>query len=98
MAEAGGLEEWYQGYKDEGFILIDVVIENERGKAPSTQELADWADKYGMTFPVLSDKESVIWSYAEGNSIGLPFKILMDDGAEIISKNPRDRDITATFE
>jgi hypothetical protein len=74
-----------------------VVIENERSKPPSTQELSDWADKYGMTFPVLSDKEGVIWNYAEGGSVGLPFKILMDDGVEIVSKAPSDRDIAKTL-
>ena len=79
-------------------MLINVVIENERSKTPSSSELADWADKYGMTFPVLADTEATIWSYAEGGSVGLPFKVLMDDGAEIVSKNPRDRDIEATLD
>ena len=78
-------------------MLIDVVIENERSKPPSEKELADWADTYGMTFPVLSDEDGVIWNYAEGGSVGLPFKILMDDGAEIVSKAPRDRDISSTL-
>ena len=79
-------------------MLINVVIENERYKAPSEEELADWADEHGMSFPVLSDEDQVIWDYAEGGSVGLPFKILMDDGAEIVSKNPRDRDIEQTLD
>ncbi len=79
-------------------MLINVVIENNRNQPPSEEELAGWADKYGMTFPVLSDEEGVIWQYADGSSIGLPFKVLMDDGAEIVSKNPRDRDIEQTLD
>jgi len=79
-------------------MLINVVIENNRNQPPSESELYDWADKYGMTFPVLSDEDGVIWNYAEGGSVGLPFKVLMDDGAEIVSKNPRDRDIEQTLD
>jgi hypothetical protein len=79
-------------------MLINIVIENERSRPPSTEELADWAEEHGMSFPVLSDEEGVIWSYAEGGSVALPFKILMDDGVEIVSKNPRDRDIEATLD
>jgi len=79
-------------------MLMNVVIENNRSQPPSESELKAWADRYGMTFPVLSDEEGVIWDYAEGGSVGLPFKVLMDDGAEIVSKNPRDRDIEKTLD
>lgn len=49
-------------------------------------DLEDWADRYGLTMPVLSDRNSeLMWQYAAdaGGSVGLPFTVVLDRGVVI---------------
>jgi peroxiredoxin len=56
-------EQFYQAYKDRGFIYILLVIEGD----PKA-----WADAYGLTFPVLNDNSQAAYSHYRKNSIPLP--------------------------
>lgn len=88
---------WYERHADEGLMVISMVIEDESGRAPSEGQLLDWATQYGMTFPVLADPDGdVMWSYAGGGSVGLPFTVLLDRGNVVDDTNyPSDRDAEA---
>jgi hypothetical protein len=68
-------------------MILEVMIENDRGATPSVKELGTWADRYGLTMPVLADADLVIWDYAAetGGSVGLPFTVVMDHGVVIDS-------------
>jgi peroxiredoxin len=56
-------EQFYQKYKEKGFIYILIVIEGN----PST-----WASTYGLTFPVLDDNSKAIYNLYRKTSIPLP--------------------------
>jgi peroxiredoxin len=68
-------------------MILEVMIENDRGVTPSVKELGTWADRYGLTMPVLADEDLLIWSYAAdmGGSVGLPFTVIMKEGVIIDS-------------
>lgn len=75
----------YQENKDDGLMVLEVMIENMDQQTPSKSELEDWADNYGLTVPVLADEELVIWNYAGGGSVGLPYTVVIDRGVVIDS-------------
>jgi len=56
-------EQFYQKYKDKGFIYILIVIEGDP---------AIWAYTYGLTFPVLNDNSQTIYNIYRKTSIPLP--------------------------
>ena len=89
MSEAGGLEDIYQNHKDEGFMLVEVMVSNTTDGAPPTVEgVNQWVGDYGMTFPVLRDEDGDpnLWTYCDG---GLPTKVLVDHG-EVIAISHAD--------
>ncbi len=47
------LEEKYQARKDQGFLVVQVLMDNMTGDGPPDTE--GWIEEYGLTFPVLSD-------------------------------------------
>jgi len=56
-------EQFYQNYKDKGFMYILIVIEGDP---------VIWADTYGLTFPVLDDNNRSIYNIYSKISIPLP--------------------------
>jgi len=62
-AKATTAEQFYQKYKDKGFMYILVVIEGDP---------AIWAYTYGLTFPVLDDNSRTIYNIYQKTSIPLP--------------------------
>jgi hypothetical protein len=87
VSEAGGLEAVYQDGKDEGLMVLEIIIEDEQGNAPDQDDLVSWADQFGLTMPVLADPgSSTLYSFATG-SIGLPYTVLLDRGVVVESTN-----------
>ena len=86
MAEAASLEALYQEYKDDGFVVISLLAENNSGSTPSQSDLEDWADNYGSNHPLVADDGwSTTYAYASGSSIYLPTTHLIGPGAEVIA-------------
>ena len=56
-------EEFFQQYKDRGFMYILIVIEGDP---------AVWAETYGLTFPVLNDNGQTVYNIYRQNDIPLP--------------------------
>jgi peroxiredoxin len=65
-------EQFYQTYKNRGFMYILVVIEGD----PKV-----WADNYGLTFPVLDDNSQNIYNRYKKADIPLPH--ILDRNATI---------------
>jgi len=59
-------EEFFQQYKDKGFMYILIVIEGDP---------AVWAETYGLTFPVLNDNGQTIYNVYRQADIPLPHVI-----------------------
>lgn len=67
-------------------MFLEVMIENNDSETPSVDDLAEWAGTYGLTMPVLADEgETVVYSFATGGSIGLPYTVLLDRGEVVES-------------
>ena len=76
-------------------MVISMMIENNSGRPASQDDLSNWADDFGIAFPVVSDREGgELWEYAAGmNEVGLPFKVLLDRGGEIMEiETPTEQD------
>ena len=84
--EAPTLEPLYQEHKDQGLMIMTLLIENYDGEPPDQQDLNTWADEYAQTFPVLSDAQTQIHAYsAKGkDTVKLPMDILIGPGAEVL--------------
>jgi len=55
-AVAEDAEDLYQEHKDQGFTLIHIMLHGNTDGTPSdAQFLGEWADEYGLTFPVTRD-------------------------------------------
>lgn len=82
-SSSGGAEAEYQARIPQGGMYLSVLIENLDSQVPSQEDLTAWATTYGLTMPVLSDAEEVVYDFASG-SIGLPYTVLLDRG-EVVS-------------
>jgi hypothetical protein len=93
--EAGSLEAIYQQYKDDGFILITMLVETNQGVPPEQEDLALWADEFGQTFPVLSDGDLAFSRFIEREGYSLPSHTLLGPGAEVLIAHgePLEEDI-----
>ncbi len=76
----------YQEYKDQGFVVITLLAENNSATTPSAEELMSWSDSYGSTHPLVADENwSITYRYATGSSIYLPTTHLLAPGAEVVA-------------
>lgn len=65
-------------------MFLEVMIEDNNGGDVDQAELNEWADRYGLTMPVISDPGSnTMYSYATGGTVYLPFIVLLDKGVVV---------------
>ena len=77
------LQALYEEHKDQGFLVMNLMGENNDSQPPTQEELGEWADAYGLTFPVLSDPNfGMGYTYVPGGG-SLPFLALIDRGMVI---------------
>ena len=81
-------EDLYQEYRDQGFIILHVMVDDNSYDGFVTDEnfAEDWADEHGLTFPVVIDtsvrgySEAYFHLYQEGYMDGIPaFAVLGRD-------------------
>ena len=78
------MQTWYETYSDQGLIVLSLITETYDEVPPDVDDLNEWADTYGQTFPVLSDAERVVDRFNEREGVSLPSLSLLGRGAEII--------------
>lgn len=83
--EAAQLEQLYQTYRAQGFVIINILTENPAGAAITPKQAAVWRKQYGMTFPVLAD---CFWGVYDAytnfpRTRSIPFNILIDKNGKI---------------
>ena len=49
------LQELWEEHADDGFTVVEVLQENLYAESPSDEELTDWADTLGLTYPVVTE-------------------------------------------
>jgi peroxiredoxin len=75
--EADHAEEFYQQYKDRGFILLNALYADYNGAPITNDDCKEWADFYEISFPILADIDEEVWGmYGESNEI--PLNIVID--------------------
>lgn len=58
---AAEVDATWADYRDEGFMYVTLLPQDQAGEVPDNADLNAWADQFGITAPVLSDDEG--WSY-----------------------------------
>lgn len=83
QAKAAEAEALYQDYVDRGFIIIEVLGEDNAGAPPEQTVLQNWASTYGLTIPVVADP-----NWAVGNVYNpdgaIPSETLIAPGGELV--------------
>jgi hypothetical protein len=70
---------------DRGFLIISLMAETNSGTTPTAEELkSEWADKYGITAPVVADEGWAVGSLYERDG-GIPSQHLIGPGMEILA-------------
>ena len=83
--EAPHLQDLYDSYEDQGFVVITLLGENGSSQAPTQADLQEWADAYGLTHPVVADPGyGVTTRFVLGSSIALPTMHLLGPNAEVL--------------
>ena len=94
------LAQWYETYKDQGLVIVTLLVEAESNVTATVDDLNTWADEYGITHPVVTDPEwEVINSYSEREHPALPALTLIAPGMEILetSGTVEEADIVAAL-
>ena len=90
----------YQQYKDAGFIVITLLIQNNESEPPTQEELMEWASKFGQTFPVVTDVNGdVAMRFAQRETLALPSHSLIAPGGEVLiaDDDVTEEDIVASL-
>ncbi len=90
QAAAPAAEEEYQDLKDDGFVVIGLLIEGTVNNTPP--DLDRWSDAYDLTYPVVDGFDFDVSVYIESSdgSFGIPnFSVIgRDMEVELIYENP----------
>ncbi|MFM2245528.1 MAG: hypothetical protein RL071_1602 [Pseudomonadota bacterium] len=58
---AAEVDATWADYRDQGFMYLTLLPQDQAGEIPDNADLNAWADQFGITAPVLADDEG--WSY-----------------------------------
>lgn len=83
QTRAAYLESDYQQRVDAGGMILQAIVQDADRHTPDTDTLAAWADTYGLTLPVVGDRNYAINDFADGSAYGLPYAVLIDRGMRI---------------
>ena len=82
--EAGPL---WEEHRDAGFVVLHLMIDDWNNDEPDADFLGDWADEFGLDFPVLGmgDIDSVYYDlYTAGLNEGyIPYMLLLDSEMQL---------------
>jgi hypothetical protein len=83
MASTGTAEGFYQTYRDQGFIVIDLVAENEASQPADQYDAAEVAADHGLSYPVLADPGWIVGDLFDLDD-DVPNKSLLAPGLEVV--------------
>ena len=66
----------YQEYRDEGFEIIELLVEDNQNNPPSQEFLQGWRSEYGLTYTICADPAWTLMPYFTEGS--LPFTLFLD--------------------
>ena len=65
-------------------MVIQALAENNNSQTPSAEDLAGWADQYGLTIPIIADAGWELEGRFARDS-GIPSWTLLGPGAEVLA-------------
>ena len=65
-------------------MIVTLILETYDEVPPNQEDLQDWANEYGQTFPVLSDTLLVTHRFAMRGEASLPSQSLIGPGGEVL--------------
>ena len=83
IRDAEQIQTLYEGFQDQGLMIIALLGENAEGETPTQADLAAWADTYGLGFPVVADVDWTVTARWEQDG-AIPTAVLLAPGAEIM--------------
>jgi thiol-disulfide isomerase/thioredoxin len=69
-------DQLYQPFKDQGFTLIELIVEDDLYQIPSAEFLQSWRDQYDLSYIICADPDWTLLSYFD--TISLPFALILD--------------------
>ena len=88
QAEAAGLQDLYEHYEEQGFLVITLLGENHFGGDSTQQNLQTWADAAGITHPVVADDGwGVTARFLNSGSLVIPTMHLIGPGGEVLARD-----------
>lgn len=88
QTEAEDVARLHRQYEEEGFLVITLLGENERGQTPSRSDLQGWASAFGIDHPVVADPGFGVASrFVNGGSLYLPSTSLLGEGLEVLKRD-----------
>lgn len=101
QSEAPVLQAFFEERQADGFMAVTVYMENADSSSPTLEETKEWAETYGLTFPVLLD-DGVYGPFASATgqgTIGLPLMVLVDRGVVVtMNQGATEEDVLALLE
>ena len=84
--EADDIQALYETYQNQGFQVVMGMGEAWRsGTKPTAVFLKDWADTYGITFPMLSDPNWTLAQYYRPTEEGyIPLNLIVDRDGVVV--------------
>ena len=79
----------YQAYKDQRFVVVQLMFEDGSGGDPDQAFLQFWANLYDLTFPVCGDPNSHAYGpyfITQGGSVSIPQSMVLDRDMKIVTK------------
>jgi peroxiredoxin len=93
---ANQLGELYSGLKDQGLMVVTLMIQNFSQEPPSESDLTDWAETHNLQHPVAADPDIAVAEMfgvsSSNGSLALPFNVVIRRGMIIdaIDINPTE--------
>jgi thiol-disulfide isomerase/thioredoxin len=88
-ALAAEAEEMWQSHREDGFVIIHMMTDDWSGDTADEEFIGEWAEEYGITFPVLGegDIDDVYYDlYDAGLNEGyIPYMLILNQGMELES-------------
>ncbi len=69
-------EDLYQPYKDQGFTIIELIVEDDLYQNPGEEFLQSWRDEYDLSYVICADPEWTLEPYFD--MLSLPFALILD--------------------
>ena len=88
-----GFEDLVRDYAADDVIVIDVLVQDAGGGAPTVEDAAMWKDVFGLSYPILADVDGAFFQTYGHDTDVFVFYVIDRDGA-IVWTEAREGDDT----